>query len=159
MTGPVPGILDPGELEAVRAEFGVADIQVRREHLISHALAAIASIDAAEIEFFGGTALCRTHLPHHRLSEDIDLVALTDRRATAARIESAMTRALRRSFGSPTFIPPLSHSRHAEPSVLQVAGLRVQIQLLDHIGYPPGRVKWPRSNNATATRRRQVYGS
>ncbi len=77
MTRSVPGILDPGELEAVRAEFGVADIQVRRDHLISHALAAIASIDAAEIEFFGGTALCRTHLPHHRLSEDIDLVALT----------------------------------------------------------------------------------
>lgn len=59
-----------------------------------------------------------------------------------------MTRALRRSFGSPTFIPPLSHTRHAEPSVLQVAGLRVQIQLLDHIGYPP----WPSEMASIAQR-------
>lgn len=100
-----PGILDPAELGAIRANFGVAEIQVRRDHLISHTLAAIASTSTEEIIFFGGTALCRTHLPDHRLSEDIDLVALTDRSAIARRMTEAITRQLRRSLGSATFNP------------------------------------------------------
>lgn len=139
MKRPIPGILDPAELDAVRTTFGVTDIQVRRDHLISHALAAIASVGVDEVVFFGGTALCRTHLRGHRLSEDIDLVALTNRSGVAMRIGDSMTRQLRRSVGSPTFSPPLSQTRDAEPSAMEVAGLRVQIQLLDQIGYP----RWP----------------
>ena len=139
MSRQTPGVLDPAELYAIRATFGVAEIQVRRDHLISHTLAAISTVSTDEVVFFGGTALCRTHLPDHRLSEDIDLVALTDRSTIARRMTEAITRQLRRSLGSATFSPPLHQTRDAEPSVLAVAGLRVQVQLLAHVGYPP----WP----------------
>lgn len=39
MTRPLPGILDPGELETVGTAFDVAHIQVRRDHPISPAAA------------------------------------------------------------------------------------------------------------------------
>jgi len=47
-------MLDPRELEEVAAAFGVADAQVRRDHLISHILAAVADL-ALTITFFGKT--------------------------------------------------------------------------------------------------------
>jgi hypothetical protein len=47
---------------------------------------------ADDVVFFGGTALTRTHLPDLRLSEDIDLIALGDRGATAAAIQRAVVK-------------------------------------------------------------------
>lgn len=73
---PVPGVLDSLERDAVMMRFGVSPVQVARDHVISHALAAIASLGTDRIVFFGGTALSRTLLPELRLSEDIDLIAL-----------------------------------------------------------------------------------
>lgn len=119
--------------------FGVGPEQVKRDHLISFALAAIADSGTDDVVFFGGTALSRTLLTDLRLSEDIDLIALGDRRQIAARIEDALERALRRPFGRVSFAPRLQDTRHSEPSVMTAAGIRVQIQLVSSEGYPP----WP----------------
>ena len=43
--------------------FGVGEAQVRRDHVISHALAALSTLGTDDLVFFGGTALSRTHLP------------------------------------------------------------------------------------------------
>lgn len=136
---PTPGMLDDRERETVQTFFGVDSEQVIRDHLISHALAAISSIGTDDLVFFGGTALSRTHLTDLRLSEDIDLLALRDRTAVAERIESALVRHMRRTFGAVTFTPPLKDTKHPDPSVMQVGDVRVQIQLLSADGYPA----WP----------------
>ena len=69
-------VLDPQELSRTASAFGVTEDQVRRDHLISHILAALASL-GLPVVFFGGTALARTWLTDPanggRLSEDIDL--------------------------------------------------------------------------------------
>ncbi|WP_349426905.1 nucleotidyl transferase AbiEii/AbiGii toxin family protein [Microbacterium sp. LWS13-1.2] len=137
--GRVAGVLDDRERELIEATFRVDPEQVVRDHVISHALAAIASAGADDVIFFGGTALSRTHLTELRLSEDIDLIALGDRRAIADRIESAVARRLQRSLGAVAFTPPLRDTRHPEPSVMQVGDTRIQIQLLASDGYPA----WP----------------
>jgi hypothetical protein len=62
-------------------QFGVAAEQVERDHLISHVLAFLAQEFGDRIHFIGGTALARTHLPDGRLSEDIDLIAVDDRKS------------------------------------------------------------------------------
>lgn len=64
------------QIEAEAARLGVPTSQVARDVLLSHALARFPSLGLAQsVVFFGGTALCRTHLPGFRLSEDIDLLA------------------------------------------------------------------------------------
>ena len=81
------------EWSAVAERFGVDLEQVRRDHLISHVLGAIAEgVPTDDVVFFGGTALSRTCLTDARLSEDIDLVALAPRADVAARIELAVRR-------------------------------------------------------------------
>lgn len=136
MTAPVPS-----EWEAIAAQFGVDLAQVRRDHLISHVLAALSQhLHDDEIVFFGGTALARTHLIDGRLSEDVDLIAHANRSQVAARIELALEGALRRSHGRPTWAPVLTQTRDAQPALLQVVdGTSIQIQLLSSTGYPD----WP----------------
>ncbi|MCI2424333.1 nucleotidyl transferase AbiEii/AbiGii toxin family protein [Saccharopolyspora sp. K220] len=80
-------MLDPDEEQAVAEQFGVARAQVRRDHLISHLLAALSQHLAEQVLFFGGTALSRTFIPEGRLSEDIDLMALGGRRATGEALK------------------------------------------------------------------------
>ncbi|MFH8250516.1 nucleotidyl transferase AbiEii/AbiGii toxin family protein [Microbacterium sp. B2969] len=135
----VSGVLDAAERLDTEAKFGVDSDQVIRDHVISHALAAIARVGTDDVVFFGGTALSRTHLTDLRLSEDIDLIALGERRAIGDRIESELGRQLQRTLGAVTFTPRLRQARHPEPSVLQVGDVRVQIQLLSTEGYPA----WP----------------
>ena len=133
--------LDDGEARTVADTFGVAIEQVRRDHLISHILAALSASHADQVVFFGGTALARTVLPAGRLSEDIDLIATGARRETAAAIEQTLDRALRRSHGRVSWSPGLTAVRDTAAAVL-LAGdgrLTVRVQLLDHLGYPP----WP----------------
>jgi predicted nucleotidyltransferase component of viral defense system len=139
MSHPVPGVLADDELDAVRRTFGVAEAQVRRDHVISHTLAAIASIGTDSVVFIGGTALSRTHLPGLRLSEDIDLIAMGRRDIVAGRIERAVTRGLQRSLGTPTFTPALRATHHPDPAALTVAGVTIQVQMLAATGYPG----WP----------------
>lgn len=132
-------MLDEGERVGVETKFGVSSNQVIRDHIISHALAALARVGTDDVVFFGGTALSRTHLSELRLSEDIDLIALRDRRETGDRIEAEIGRQLQRTLGAVTFTPRLREARHPEPSVMQVGDVRVQIQLLSSEGYPA----WP----------------
>jgi len=65
-------MLDPVEAERVRDAFDSTEAQVRRDHAISHVLAALQAVESEKV-FFGGTALSRTFLIDGRLSEDIDL--------------------------------------------------------------------------------------
>ncbi|WP_421733050.1 nucleotidyl transferase AbiEii/AbiGii toxin family protein [Cellulomonas sp.] len=135
MTGPS---LD--EWERVGREFGVEIEQVRRDHLVSHVLAALAAgVSTDDLVFFGGTALSRTHLADSRLSEDIDLLALGPRSGLARELEVAVRRGLARSHGYPTWTPPLPSTRGSQPSVLSApGGASIQVQLLDGVGH-----RWP----------------
>lgn len=133
------GVLDDSEMLDVQLRFGVSEDQVRRDHVISHALAAISRIDDERLVFFGGTALSRTLLPDLRLSEDIDLIALAPRREIARAVQRELEAALAPTLGAPAFTPALESTRHPSPSVMEVGDVRVQIQLLDGEGYPA----WP----------------
>lgn len=128
------------DMERVASTFGVGMEQVRRDHLISHVLAAIATdISTDDVTFFGGTALSRTHLAEARLSEDIDLIAGISREEIATQIERAVRRGLARSHGRPTWQPALTATTGSQPAVLSVpGGTSVQVQLLGGQGYT-----WP----------------
>ncbi|MEZ3161691.1 nucleotidyl transferase AbiEii/AbiGii toxin family protein [Microbacterium sp. BWT-B31] len=139
MAEPVRGILSPHDLDAVRHRFGVDDEQVRRDHVISHALAALSTIDSDSVVFIGGTALSRTHLTELRLSEDIDLIGRGSRTEVAREIQDALVTSLGRAVGVPRFEPDLAVTRHPASSVMSVRGARVKIQLLNGSEYP----QWP----------------
>ncbi len=127
------------EAATVAQQFGVALEQVHRDHLISSILAALQA-HAGEVLFFGGTALARTYLPAGRLSEDIDLIAVTDRRSVAGAISRTIERALRATHGRVDWTVALADIRDTEPASLVTAdGLMVRVQLLSAQGYPP----WP----------------
>jgi predicted nucleotidyltransferase component of viral defense system len=117
----------------------VDEAQVRRDHVISHCLAALTTIDDDRLTFFGGTALSRTRLPDLRLSEDIDLIARAPRTSTAQEIQDVLTTTLRPLIGTPIFEPAITQTRGAQASVMLLADVRVQIQLLASEGYP----RWP----------------
>lgn len=136
-----PRVLQPADIDQVRAEFGVAEEQVRRDHAISHILAALSVMpDFENLVFFGGTALSRTYLPTLRLSEDIDLITRAERNDVAGRIERTLPRALQRSHGSIEWLPPLTDVRETEPAILRTAsGIMIRMQLLAAAGYP----SWP----------------
>lgn len=136
-------MLEHEELVAVADMFGVAEEQVRRDHLISHVLAGLPQI-APDILFVGGTALARTYLADPaaggRLSEDIDLWT-PDRSAVAAVLDERLPRLLRREFPGTIWEPSLRSARSAvEPGLLvTTTGLRVRVQLLDHEDW----ARWP----------------
>lgn len=136
---PIPGVLDENERRSVELRFGVGAEQVIRDHVISHVLAAIGNVGTDDVVFFGGTALSRTHLVDVRLSEDIDLIARSDRDGIGDRIEDAVRKQLRRSLGDVTFTPRIRGTRHPSPSILRVSDTSIQIQLLSSEGYPD----WP----------------
>jgi predicted nucleotidyltransferase component of viral defense system len=128
------------EREAIAAQFGVSTEQVERDHLISHVLAFLGTSVGDQVQFIGGTALARTHLPTGRLSEDIDLIAIDDRKSVAAALDASLPRALLRSHGRLTLEPALSSIASTLPTVLRSpSGLGVRIQLLS----ARDRVVWP----------------
>jgi hypothetical protein len=121
-------------LARTAAEFGVTEDQVRRDHLISHILHALAVVDLP-IVFFGGTALARTCLSDPadggRLSEDIDLYT-AKRREVAQTLSTDLPRLLRREFPGATWDPSLVEVRAVDPASLTVPdGIRVRVQVLD----------------------------
>ena len=140
-------MLDPRELAETAAAFGVADEQVRRDHLISHVLAALSELEVPVI-FFGGTGLARTHLSEPgqggRLSEDVDLWS-SNRRKVAEMLDVELPRRMRREFPRTTWQPGLSQVRSPiDPAQLVTAdGLRLKIQLLDVDGAHQDWKKWP----------------
>lgn len=130
-------MLDPAEATLVADQFGVSGEQVRRDHLLSHLLAALSRELSDAVTFFGGTALARTHLPNGRLSEDIDLFATSRRADVAADIERLFVTAVMREYGRLTWDPPLSAVRNVDPAVLRTHdGLTVRVQLLDPATHP-----------------------
>jgi predicted nucleotidyltransferase component of viral defense system len=135
-------VLDPAEAAVVAARFGVAREQVRRDHFLSHLLAALATVPNAteQLVFFGGTALARTHVPDGRLSEDIDLLALSNRRDVAESIQRTFDRRLRREFGRLRWQPPLHETSGSDAAVVATQdGLSIRVQLLPADDYP----NWP----------------
>jgi predicted nucleotidyltransferase component of viral defense system len=135
------------ERAEIARQFGVAPEQVERDHLISHLLAFLSQNVSDRIHFIGGTALARTHLPQGRLSEDIDLIAIDDRKTVAADLDAALPRALARTHGRLMLDPPLSSVTNTVAAVLRSAsGILVRIQLLS----ARDRVLWP-------TERRSIW--
>lgn len=132
--------MDLDERDRVTQQFGVAPEQVERDHLISHLLAFLSQRLGHRIHFIGGTALARTHLPTGRLSEDIDLIAINNRRAVAAELDDALPRSVARTHGRLTLEPSLTGSPDTHPATLRSAGgISVRIQLLSS----HNRVLWP----------------
>jgi predicted nucleotidyltransferase component of viral defense system len=126
--------------DRVARQFGVTPEQVERDHLISHLLAFLGRRFGDRIHFIGGTALAYTHLPSGRLSEDIDLIAVDDRKALAAELDDALPRALARTHGRLTVEPRLNNSADTAPTIIRTAaGIVVRFQLLS----ARGRVLWP----------------
>lgn len=137
----LPSGLSRRELAEYIDRFGVAEDQVLRDHLLSVLLAALSdSPEAGRVIFFGGTALSRTYLPDHRLSEDIDLLCAAPRGDVAAALRRVLERAVARTHGRADWRPALEDTRDSQPAVLTVpVGLRVQIQLIA-AGHHP---QWP----------------
>lgn len=147
--------LQEDDLQRVAHEFGVSDLQVRRDHLITHLLAALSSSPLGEeLIFFGGTALSKTHLVDGRLSEDIDLIALTPRRKDLAeRVDNLLPRAAMRQVGRLRWEPSLSAVRAVDSAVLvSPEGLRIRVQLLPNGHYPA----WPTEHRAIHSHYRDV---
>lgn len=128
------------ERDRVATQFGVAIEQVERDHLISHLLAFLSRQLGDRIHFIGGTALARTYLPDGRLSEDIDLIALGDRKQVAHDLDTALPRALSRTHGRLTIEPALSSTADTLPVLIRPAsGHPVRLQLLSS----RDRILWP----------------
>jgi len=122
------------------ATFGVAEAQVRRDHAISHILAALSRHQPEELIFFGGTALSRTYLLDGRLSEDIDLIAVHHRDDLAGVLLNDINTALARTHGRITWSPEWSRNSDVDPAVaLTLHGIAIRIQLLRGQGYE----QWP----------------
>lgn len=132
--------LQPDDVAEVMATFGVAEAQVRRDHAISHILAALSRRHSEELIFFGGTALSRTYLLDERLSEDIDLIAVDQRDDLADILLKDIDAALARTHGRITWSPGWSRNSDVDPAVAVTPdGIAIKIQLLRGASYEP----WP----------------
>ena len=132
--------MDPDERDSVATQFGVSAEQVERDHLISHVLAFLSRDFNDRIHFIGGTALARTHLPNGRLSEDIDLIAVGNRKDVANALDAALPRALARTHGRLSVEPVLSTTPDVMPVLLRPEdGRPVRLQLLS----ARDRTIWP----------------
>ncbi|MFD0481955.1 hypothetical protein ACFQ46_05040 [Kineococcus sp. GCM10028916] len=68
--------LSDDDLRRVAEQFGVSELQVRRDHLITHLLAVLsASPLADELVFYGGTTLPKTHLDQRQSADRYDVGA------------------------------------------------------------------------------------
>ena len=141
--------MNPDERDAVAQRFGVAAEQAERDHLISHLLGFLSRDFGDRIHFIGGTALARTHLPDGRLSEDIDLIAIADRKGVATDLDAALPRSLARTHGRLTLERDLSGGPASRPTILRTsAGLSVGLQLLS----ARDRMVWPTERRALVQR-------
>lgn len=89
-----------------------------------------------DLLFFGGTALSRTHLVKGRLSEIIDLIALTDRVEAIPRFKSVVERSLQRVHGRVTWTSDFSARNDVTPALATTPdGVSLKVQLLGRAGY------------------------
>jgi predicted nucleotidyltransferase component of viral defense system len=145
--------MDNDECDRIADRFGVGRRQVERDHLVSHLLAFLSRRFGDRLHFIGGTALARTFLPDGRLSEDIDLIAIGERKALAAELDAALPRAVARTHGRLTLEPALVNVSDAVPTVLHTDdGLSVRVQLLS----ARQRVLWPTERRVLVQRYRDV---
>ena len=117
--------------------FGVADAQVRRDHLLSHLLWAVAADAADAVVLIGGTALCRTHLtqaPWVRLSEDLDLLVVAEHTTTAARLERQLLHGIRREFPDAAWLLSPTRVRAPTPAQLTSGTESIRVQMLPASG-------------------------
>ena len=122
-------MLDADEAETVRKIFGSSEAQVRRDHAISHILAAIQNL-SSQMVFYGGTALSRTFLTAGRLSEDIDLYC-DDRHALCQRL-NALPELIEEEFPQSNWQKLPSQSRDDERFYLNCEPeIQIQIQVVD----------------------------
>lgn len=136
-------MLDPEEMSAVASRFGVADVQVRLDYLISLLLAGLSEALSDSLVFFGGTALSRTLLTEGRLSEDLDLLAIQERAGVVQAVERVLAASALREVGRLTWAPPLADRRAETGGVLRSSdGLSVRVQLLSASDYPAWPTEW-----------------
>lgn len=137
------------ETFSIAEQFGVAAEQIERDHLISHLLAFLSNTFGDKIYFIGGTALARTHLSDGRLSEDIDLIAIGDRKSVAAELDAALPRSLARTHGRLILDPPLRSVPDTRSAIVRTSGgLTVRIQLLSS----RDRIVWPTERRSLVQR-------
>lgn len=117
-------MIDDIEIRGRARELGVPEAQIRRDHLLSHLIAALPLED--RVVFIGGTALNRTHIPDVRLSEDLD-VHLVE--GPADDLVAHLIEAVRLEYPGITVD---SRKRRYDVATypLQVDGLQVQIQVI-----------------------------
>lgn len=121
--------MDADERDRVAQHFGAVPRQVERDHLISHLLGFLSERFGDRVQFIGGTALARSHLPNGRLSEDIDLFAVGSRGAVAQELDDALPRALARTHGRLTLEPLLGQVADTLPmTATTIEGIAVKIQ-------------------------------
>lgn len=117
--------------------FGVADAQVRLDHLLSHLLLGVARAGAEDIVFFGGTALSRTHLVHPpwmRMSEDLDMLVVGDHATVAERLERRLPRLVHREYPDAVWTVAPTQIRAPAPAQITGGGANVSVQLLPGAG-------------------------
>jgi len=124
-------MLAPEDRGVVTERFGADELQIERDHLVSHLLVGLSGIAGDAVAFFGGTALSRTHLPAGRLSEDIDLYTSGDRRVIAEALTARWPSTVRREYPRLSWRPGLVDVRDVEPALLVTEdGAAVRVQLL-----------------------------
>lgn len=95
------------------AGYGVADDQIRLDHLLSHTIAAAVELVDTDVVLIGGTPLSRTFLqqrPWVRLSEDLDVMVSGDHRTVAEVVTPGYRKRCRASSltSAGQLLPPLS---------------------------------------------------
>ncbi len=122
-------MLEIGELLQVQSLFASSELQVRRDHAISHILAAIQDV-RSEMVFYGGTALSRTFLTDGRLSEDIDLYA-EDRKKLCQELDE-IPDLIEQEFPEAVWQKIPSQLRDGESTNLSCgSAIQVKVQVVD----------------------------
>jgi predicted nucleotidyltransferase component of viral defense system len=137
--------LDDTELYDTADAFGVDLDQVRRDHVISHVLAAISTHARDTFLFTGGTMLSRTWLRDVRLSEDVDLMVYETRSVAGARLADLVRSEIEPLFGRVEWDKDPATAGDAESIFASVGDdVTIKFQLVDTIGRAP----WPRERVA-----------
>lgn len=100
-------MIDEREIERRAERLALLPVQVAKDYLLNHLLAAIADV-SAPLVFRGGTALARIYWPDFRLSEDLDFISTAPGADIDVAIQAAVARAATRTGTDLTpNIPPI----------------------------------------------------
>lgn len=122
-------MLDGFEALRVQEQFGVALLQVKKDHAISHTLSVLPRLNG-DVVFFGGTGLARTHLKFGRLSEDIDLYT-TQRDSVVGQLKD-LPNWIEQEFPSSNWEILPSLASDGSSSLLNCeTGISISVQVLD----------------------------